>query len=144
MQYFRTVWHEQASSVKIIPGKEATIVKLSTLYFRSSERKETKATDSEYITVLELMHTCLFSAFSLLSSQVRLHYLGAADALPTLVNQVCWEKFSSTEAKQHEAAGDYVRKISQPSSHGGFLEHRSHCFPQQDCPACSSLHKCMA
>lgn len=88
MQYFRTVRHEQASSVKKIPVKEATIVKLSTLYFRSSERNETKATDSEYITVSELMHTCLFSAFLPLSSHIRLHYLGAADALPTL-DQVC-------------------------------------------------------
>lgn len=39
-------------------------------------------------------------------------FLGAADALPALVNEACRGKLSSTEAKRREAAGTHARKLS--------------------------------
>lgn len=77
------------------------------------------------------------------------HFLGAADALPTVANQVCPGKLSSTEAKWHEADGAYAKKSSLPSSQRGCAKAADQSWSttgtlQQDCSACSSLHECIA
>lgn len=61
-------------------------------------------------------HTCLFSAFSLLFFFFTLwttnHFSGVSDALPTLINQACQGKLSSTETKLGEVAVAHARKLS--------------------------------
>jgi len=72
----------------------------------------------------KLTYTCLFSAFSLLSSYKP--FLGATDAMSILINQECQVKFSSPEAKGHGAACAYARKLSEPSKHSSCMQ-TAHC-----------------
>lgn len=82
------------------------------------------ATDAGHCCFRKPRHTCFLSAFSLISSHARPtnHFLGAADALPTPVNQTCRGKLSSTKAEQLEAAGAHARKLS-------YLQANASCRP---------------
>lgn len=110
-------------SVKITPVKPATIItfKLSPLYFRSNylsrgtKWREEWNKCSWFRTLCRFrkpQHTCLFSAFSLLSSHDGLQTISQGLlVLCQPVNHGCRRKLLSTEAKRHKAAAACVRKL---------------------------------